>query len=76
MYIFQTFYVKISFLFIKENYHGLISEKDDSYYLKFKIYLDTGLFDANKKRFFTGRDTYGVSENIKSYFNYEILIIY
>ena len=34
------------------------------------------LFDANKKRVYTGRDTYGVSENIKSYFNYEILIIY
>ena len=28
-----------------KNYHGLISEKDESYFLKFKLYLDTALFD-------------------------------
>ena len=33
-----------------KNYHGLISEKDESYFLKFKIYLDTALFDKNKNR--------------------------
>jgi hypothetical protein len=28
----------------------LISEKDYNYYLKFKIYLNTGLFDKDKNR--------------------------
>ena len=32
-----------------ENYHGLISEKENNYYLKFKIYLDTGLFDKDSR---------------------------
>ena len=31
-------------------YHSLISEKDGMYYLKFKIYLNTGLFDKEKNR--------------------------
>ena len=33
-----------------KKYHSLISEKDDNYYLKFKLYLDTGLFDKDKNR--------------------------
>ena len=28
-------------------YHSLVSEKDGMYYLKFKIYLNTGLFDKD-----------------------------
>ena len=33
-----------------KKYHSLISEKDGMYYLKFKIYLNTGLFDKEKNR--------------------------
>ena len=34
----------------KKKYHALISEKNDELYLKFKLYLDSGLFDKNKNR--------------------------
>jgi len=42
----------LSKLSISQNkkYHSLISEKEDNYYLKFKIYLNTGLFDKDKNR--------------------------
>ena len=33
-----------------KTYHSLISEKDGMYYLKFKIYLNAGLFDKDKNR--------------------------
>ena len=33
-----------------KNYHSLISEKDSNHYLKFKLYLDTALFDKDKNR--------------------------
>ena len=33
-----------------KNYHSIIYKKDNSYYLKFKIYLNTGLFDKDKNR--------------------------
>ena len=33
-----------------KKYHSLIYEKDGMYYLKFKIYLNTGLFDKEKNR--------------------------
>ena len=32
------------------NYHPIIHKKDNSYYLMFKIYLNTGLFDKDKNR--------------------------
>ena len=38
-------YLSNSSLIPNKNYHGLISEKEENYYLKFKIYLDTALFD-------------------------------
>ena len=34
----------------KKKYHTLVSSKDANYYLKFKLYLDTGLFDKSKNR--------------------------
>ena len=37
-------------VFPKKKYHSLISEKENNYFLKFKIYLNTGLFDKNKNR--------------------------
>ena len=37
-------------MFPKKKYHSLISEKENNYFLKFKIYLNTGLFDKNKNR--------------------------
>jgi hypothetical protein len=42
----------LSKLNISQNkkYHSLISEKDDNHCLKFKLYLDTGLFDKDKNR--------------------------
>jgi len=42
----------LSKLNISQNkkYHTLISEKDMQYYLKFKLYLNTGLFDKDKGR--------------------------
>ena len=33
-----------------KKYHTLISEKENEFYLKFKLYLDTGLFDKDKNR--------------------------
>lgn len=33
-----------------KKYHSLICEKDNEYYLKFKLYLDTALFDKDKNR--------------------------
>ena len=33
-----------------KNYHSLIAEKELKYYLKFKLYTNTGLFDKDKNR--------------------------
>ena len=33
-----------------KKYHSLIYERDNTYYLKFKVYLNTGLFDKDKNR--------------------------
>ena len=33
-----------------KKYHSLVREKDGEYYIKFKIYLNTALFDSNKNR--------------------------
>ena len=33
-----------------KNYHPLAPMKDGEYYLKFKLYLNTGLFDKDKSR--------------------------
>ena len=33
-----------------KNYHSLISEKESNRYLKFKLYLNTALFDKDKNR--------------------------
>jgi hypothetical protein len=33
-----------------KKYHPLVSEKEFEYYLKFKLYLNTGLFDKDKNR--------------------------
>ena len=33
-----------------KKYHTLLSEKENEFYLKFKLYLDTGLFDKDKNR--------------------------
>jgi len=33
-----------------KNYHSLIAEKELKYYLKFKLYVNTGLFDKDKNR--------------------------
>ena len=33
-----------------KNYHPLITQKDNEYYLKFKLYLNTALFDKDKNK--------------------------
>ena len=50
--IFSAIDDKLSKMNILPNkiYHSLVSEKDDACYLKFKLYLDTGLFDKDKNR--------------------------